>query len=718
MKLQYTIAAISILASSLSFMLPDKPKNKIMTYPQTEIIPVNDTFFGATVIDPYRWLEDDLDPKTKNWIGKQNENTYNYLSQIPYRETLKKNLEKIWNYERYSAPFNEGNYTYFYKNNGLQNQSILYRQNNNEEAKVFLDPNTFSKDGTSSLSDVSFTKDGSILAIQISEGGSDWRKVIVLNSATKQTIGDTLIDVKFSGISWKGNEGFFYSSYDKPSKGSELSAMTNQHKLFYHKLGTKQSEDLLIFGGSEKPRRYIGGYVTEDERFLIISAATSTNGNELYVKDLSEIDGKITNLVADFKNNNDVVHSEGNTLYILTDMGAPNMRLVKTEYLKDKGFSEWSDVISETKMPLSISTGAGKFFASYMKDACTQLLQYNINGTLEREIALPGKGTAGGLSGKWEENTLYYTFTSYIYPPTIFSYNVSDGASTLFKKAGVQFDPRLYESIQVFYENEIDHTKIPMMITYKKGLKMDGKNPCMLYGYGGFNVNLTPSFSTAMVVWLDAGGIYAVPNIRGGGEYGKDWHDAGIQMKKQNVFNDFISAANYLIKEKYTSSSFLCISGGSNGGLLIGACMTQRPDLFKVALPAVGVLDMLRYHKFTAGAGWAYDYGTADDSKEMFQYLLKYSPYHNLIKGKNYPATMVTTGDHDDRVVPAHSFKFAAKLQSVNDGPNPTLIRIETNAGHGAGKPISKTIQEMADIQAFTLFNFGIKKFPFWPGPV
>ena len=708
MKLQYTIAAISILASSLSFMLPDKPKNKIMTYPQTEIIPVNDTFFGATVIDPYRWLEDDLDPKTKNWIGKQNENTYNYLSQIPYRETLKKNLEKIWNYERYSAPFNEGNYTYFYKNNGLQNQSILYRQNNNEEAKVFLDPNTFSKDGTSSLSDVSFTKDGSILAIQISEGGSDWRKVIVLNSATKQTIGDTLIDVKFSGISWKGNEGFFYSSYDKPSKGSELSAMTNQHKLFYHKLGTKQSEDLLIFGGSEKPRRYIGGYVTEDERFLIISAATSTNGNELYVKDLSEIDGKITNLVADFKNNNDVVHSEGNTLYILTDMGAPNMRLVQTEYLKDKGFSEWSDVISETKMPLSISTGAGKFFASYMKDACTQLLQYNINGTLEREIALPGKGTAGGLSGKWKENTLYYTFTSYIYPPTIFSYNVSDGASTLFKKAGVQFDPRLYESIQVFYENEIDHTKIPMMITYKKGLKMDGKNPCMLYGYGGFNVNLTPSFSTAMVVWLDAGGIYAVPNIRGGGEYGKDWHDAGIQMKKQNVFNDFISAANYLIKEKYTSSSFLCISGGSNGGLLIGACMTQRPDLFKVALPAVGVLDMLRYHKFTAGAGWAYDYGTADDSKEMFQYLLKYSPYHNLIKGKNYPATMVTTGDHDDRVVPAHSFKFAAKLQSVNDGPNPTLIRIETNAGHGAGKPTNMVIAEYADRFAFALWNMGI----------
>ena len=708
MKLQYTIAAISILASSLAFMQPDKPKNKIMTYPQTEIIPVNDTYFGTEIVDPYRWLEDDLDPKTKNWISRQNENTYSYLSQIPYRETIKKNLEKIWNYERFSAPFNEGNYTYFYKNNGLQNQSVLYRQKNNEDAVVFLDPNTFSKDGTSSLSDVSFTKDGSILAIQISEGGSDWRKVIVMNSETKENIGDTLIDVKFSGISWKGNEGFFYSSYDKPTKGSELSAMTNQHKLYFHKLGTKQSEDKLIFGGSETPRRYIGGYVTEDERFLIISAATSTNGNELYIKDLSEIESKILPLVSHFNNNNDVVHSEGNTLYILTDMGAPNMRLVKTEYLKDQGFSEWSDVISETKMPLSISTGGGKFFASYMKDACSQLLQYNINGTLEREIILPGKGTAGGLSGKWEENVLYYTFTSYIYPPTIFSYNVNDGSSNLFKKAGVQFDPSQYESIQVFYENEIDHTKIPMMITYKKGIKMDGKNPTMLYGYGGFNVSLTPSFSTAMLAWLDAGGIYAVPNIRGGGEYGKDWHDAGIQMKKQNVFNDFIAAANYLINKKYTSSSFLCISGGSNGGLLVGACMTQRPDLFKVALPAVGVLDMLRYHKFTAGAGWAYDYGTADDSKEMFQYLLKYSPYHNLSKGKKYPATMVTTGDHDDRVVPAHSFKFAAKLQSVNDGPNPTLIRIETNAGHGAGKPTNMIIAEYADRFAFALWNMGI----------
>jgi prolyl oligopeptidase len=708
MKLQYTIAAISILALSLAFMQPDKPKNKIMTYPQTEIIPVTDTFFGTEIVDPYRWLEDDLEPKTKNWISRQNENTYNYLSQIPYREKIKKNLENIWNYERFSAPFNEGAYTYFYKNNGLQNQSILYREKQNEEASVFLDPNTFSKDGTSSLSDVSFTKDGNILAIQISEGGSDWRKVIVMNAETKETIGDTLIDVKFSGISWKGNEGFFYSSYDKPIKGSELSAMTNQHKLYYHKLGTKQSEDKLIFGGSETPRRYIGGYVTEDERFLIISAATSTNGNELYLKDLSEIESKIMPLVSHFNNNNDVVHSEGNTLYILTDMGAPNLRLVKTEYLKDKGFSEWSDVIPETKMPLSISTGGGKFFASYMKDACTQLLQYNINGTLEREIILPGKGTAGGLSGKWEENQLYYTFTSYIYPPTIFSYNVNDGSSNLFKKAGVKFDASQYESIQVFYENELDHTKIPMMITHKKGIKINGKNPTILYGYGGFNVNLTPSFSTAMLAWLDAGGIYAVPNIRGGGEYGKDWHDAGIQMKKQNVFNDFIAAANYLIKEKYTSSSFLCISGGSNGGLLIGACMTQRPDLFKVALPAVGVLDMLRYHKFTAGAGWAYDYGTADDSKEMFQYLLKYSPYHNLYKGKNYPATMVTTGDHDDRVVPAHSFKFAAKLQSVNDGPNPTLIRIETNAGHGAGKPTNMIIAEYADRFAFALWNMGI----------
>jgi prolyl oligopeptidase len=685
-----------------------KKKDMKLTYPVTKTVELNDTIFDQVIPDPYRWLEDDLSAETKNWIEEENALTFNYLDNIPYRDELKMRLEKIWNYERYSAPFEEGEYTYFFKNDGLQNQSVLYRQKGDADAEIFLNPNTFSEDGTTSLAGLSFTKDGSLLAIQISEGGSDWRKVIVLNATTGAVVEDTLVDIKFSDISWYGNQGFYYSSYEKPKDASELSAMTNQHKLFYHQLGQKQSEDKLIFGGSKTPRRYIGGQVSEDESFLVISAATSTNGNELYIKDLRTKNSSILNIVNHFDNNHELAHTEGNTLYILTDLGAPNMRLVKTDFSKLNS-SNWTDVIPETNMPLNISTGGGKLFASYLKDACTQLLQYSLTGELEKEIALPGKGSAGGLGGKWEQNNLYYTYTSYIYPPTIFSFDVKTGESNVYKKAGIQFDPEKYESKQVFYQSK-DGTKIPMMITYKKGIKLDGNNPSMLYGYGGFNISLTPSFSTAMVVWLDAGGVYAVPNLRGGGEYGKEWHDAGIKTSKQNVFDDFISAAEYLIREKYTSSKRLCISGGSNGGLLVGACMTQRPDLFQVALPAVGVLDMLRYHKFTAGAGWAYDYGTADDSKEMLNYLMSYSPYHNLKKGKNYPATLVTTGDHDDRVVPAHSFKFAAQLQAVNDGSNPTLIRIETKAGHGAGKPTSMVIAEYADRFAFALYNMGIEK--------
>ncbi len=703
------LAIISGTAVSLllySFSKPTVNKIPKMKYPKTEVASVNDTFFGQVINDPYRWLEDDRSPKTKAWIASQNDITNDFLAKIPYRETLRKKLEDIWNYERYSAPFKEGNYTYFYKNNGLQNQSILYREKDHSDAEVFLDPNTFSKDGTTSLSGVHFSHDGSLMAYQISEGGSDWRKVIVMNANTKEIIEDTLKDIKFSGIAWKGNEGFYYSSYDKPKNASELSAKTDQHKLYYHKLGQKQSEDQLIFGGAKTPRRYVGGGITEDQNFLIITAATSTNGNELYIQDLRQANSKIIPVVLNFDHNHDVVHSEGDFIYILSDYKAPNMRLVKMD-IKQPDPELWVDVIPETTMPLSVSTGGGKLFASYLKDACTQLLQYSLDGKLEKEITLPGKGSASGLGGKWEDNTLYYSFTSYIYPPTIFKFDIATGVSSVYKKSGVKFNPENYESTQVFY-NSSDGTRVPMMITHKKGISLNGMNPTMLYGYGGFNISLTPSFSTALVAWLDAGGVYAVPNLRGGGEYGKDWHDAGIKTQKQNVFNDFISAAEYLISSKYTSSQFLAISGGSNGGLLVGACMTQRPDLFKVALPAVGVLDMLRYHKFTAGAGWAYDYGTAEDSPEMLKYLLSYSPYHNLKKDMNYPATMVTTGDHDDRVVPAHSFKFAAKLQSVNDGPNPTLIRIETKAGHGAGKPTSMVIQEYADRFAFALFNMGI----------
>lgn len=674
-----------------------------VTYPETKMIEHQDTYVGQTVNDPFHWLEADTAQDVGEWVQAQNKVTFGYLEQIPYREAIRKRLEELWNYEKFSAPFNYGQYTYFYKNDGLQNQNVLYRQKGKGDPEVFLDPNTFSADGTTSLMGISFTRDGSMAAYQISEGGSDWRKVMVMDTETKSLKGDTLRDVKFSDISWKGNDGFYYSSYDKPKDGSQLSGLTQYHKLYYHKFGTPQSQDKLVFGGEKTPRRYIGGYVTEDERWLVITAAVSTTGNELYVQDLSKPNAPIVPVVNNFDNDSYIVYSEGTTLYILTNYKAPNQRLVKVDASAPQP-ANWVDVIPEREEPLSVSTGGGYFFAQYLKDALSLVEQVDLNGKIVRKITLPGAGSAGGFSGKKEESIIYYTFTNYIYPTTIYSYDVKSGQSKLYKKPAVKFNPEDYESKQVFYTSK-DGTKVPMMITYKKGLKLNGKNPTMLYGYGGFNISLTPAFSTSNIVWLENGGVYAVPNLRGGGEYGEKWHLAGTKMNKQNVFDDFIAAAEYLIKEKYTSSEHLAISGGSNGGLLVGAVMTQRPDLMKVALPAVGVLDMLRYHKFTAGAGWAYDYGTADESLEMFNYLKGYSPYHNLKDGAAYPATMVTTGDHDDRVVPAHSFKFAARLQQAHKGENPVLIRIETKAGHGAGKPTAMIIEENADKWAFTLFN-------------
>ena len=674
-----------------------------VTYPDTKTIAHQDTFHGERVDDPYRWLEADTAEDVKGWVRSQNDVTFSYLEKIPHREAIRKRLEELWDYEKYSAPFREGGVTYFFKNNGLQNHSVLYRQKENGEAEVFLDPNTFSADGTTSLAGIDFSKDGNLAAYQISEGGSDWRKVMVMDVQTRKLIGDTLRDVKFSGISWKGNEGFFYSSYDKPKEGSALSGLTQYHKLYYHRLGTPQSQDQLVFGGEKTPRRYISGYVTEDQRWLVITAAESTTGNELYIKDLSKKDGAVLPLVANFDNEHYVAWSEGDFLYIQTNLNAPNQRLVKVS-AKDPRPANWKDVIPERSEPLSVSTGAGYFFAQYLKDALSLVEQVDLNGVVLRRIELPGAGTAAGFSGKKEEQTLYYTFTNYINPPTIYSVDVQNGKSTLYKRPDVKFNPDDYVSKQVFYASK-DGTKIPMLITYKKGLKLNGQNPAMLYGYGGFNISLTPSFSTSSIVWLENGGVYAVPNLRGGGEYGEKWHLAGTKMNKQNVFDDFVAAAEYLIAEGYTSSEKLAISGGSNGGLLVGAVMTQRPDLVQVALPAVGVLDMLRYHKFTAGAGWAYDYGTADESSAMFSYLRGYSPYHNLKKGVDYPATLVTTGDHDDRVVPAHSFKFAAGLQAAHAGTRPVLIRIETKAGHGAGKPTAMVIEEQADKWAFTFFN-------------
>jgi len=677
-------------------------------YPQTKKTDKVDSYFETKIPDPYRWLEDDRSTETADWVKAQNKVTFGYLSAIPFRNAIKERMEKLWNYEKVSAPFKEGKYTYYYKNNGLQNQSVLYRKDNSGKEELFLDPNTFSKDATTSLDAVSFSKDGSLCAYSISEAGSDWRKVIFINAESKQSIGDRLIDVKFSGLSWKANEGVYYSSYDKP-KGSELSAKTDQHKLYFHKLGTNQSEDVLVFGGKEK-RRYVRGSVSDDNHYLFISAANSTSGNELYFQDLTKPNAPIQLIHAGFEYDVDVLDNQGTKLFIVTNYKAPNKRIVTVD-VSNPTADNWKDCIAETDQVLSPSTGAGFIFANYMKDAVSLVKQFDYNGQLVREIELPGLGTASGFGGKNEDKIVYFSFTNYVTPSTTYQFSPADGTSSIYVQPKVDFVSGDYTSKQVFYTSK-DGTKVPMIITYKKGITLNGKNPTILYAYGGFNVSLTPSFSIANAVWLEMGGIYAVANLRGGGEYGKKWHDAGTKMQKQNVFDDFIAAAEYLIAQKYTSSNFLAIKGGSNGGLLVGATMTQRPDLMKVALPAVGVMDMLRYHTFTAGAGWAYDYGTAEDSKAMFDYIKSYSPVHNVKAGVKYPATLVTTGDHDDRVVPAHSFKFAAELQAKQVGSNPVLIRIETNAGHGAGKPVSKTIEEAADLQAFTLYNMGVKTVP------
>ena len=679
-------------------------------YPETKKETVVDTFFGHKVEDPFRWLEDDRSADTEDWVKRQNNATFGYLDNIPFRNELKESLTKLWNYEKRSTPFVEGDYTYFYKNNGLQNHNVLYRQQGNKTPEVFLDPNTFSEDGTTSMAGIRFTKDGSKLAYLISEGGSDWRKIIVRDAATKTILEDTLTNVKFSSVSWKGNEGFYYSSYDKP-KGSELSAKTDQHKLYYHKLGTPQTQDKVVFGGTDDQKhRYVSGYMSTDQRYLFISASNTTSGNKLFVMDFKNPNNKLLTVVDNENADTYVLDTKGDTFYLVTNLNAPNKKLVQAKVTSPTP-AFWKDVIAEKKNVLSISRGSGYFFAEYMVDALSKVYQYDYNGALIREIVLPASGSANGFSGKKNQEVLYYSFSNYHTPSSSFALNPKTGQTSQYWTPEIAFSPDAFESKQVFFTSK-DGTKVPMMITYKKGLKLNGKTPTILYGYGGFNVSLTPSFSVSNAVWLMQGGIYAVPNIRGGGEYGKAWHDAGTQLKKQNVFDDFIAAAEFLIDSNYTSSEYLAVRGGSNGGLLVGAVMTQRPELFKVALPAVGVLDMLRYHTFTAGAGWAYDYGTAEQSEEMFTYLKGYSPVHNVKPNTAYPATLVTTGDHDDRVVPAHSFKFAAALQDKHSGDNPVLIRIETNAGHGAGTPVAKTIEQYADIFGFTLYNMGYKALP------
>lgn len=696
------LIALGTAGLLLASCAPQKMTNNLQ-YPETKKISHIDEYFGTQVEDPYRWLEDDRADDTKDWVQREVAFTSDYLSQIPFREELRAQLKDIWNYEKIGAPFKEGAYTYYYKNDGLQAQAVLYRTDAAGRTEVFLDPNKFSEKGTTSLAGMSFNKKGNLVAYSISEGGSDWNKIIIMDAVTREIIDETIIDVKFSGASWLGDQGFFYSSYDKPT-GSELSAKTDTHKVYFHKLGTKQSADQLIIGGENFKRRYMSVGVTDDERYQILSASEATNGNELYIKDLKNKTDFIP-IQKGYETNTNVVDSQGDFIYVMTDKDAPNMRLVKFNI---KTPTVWTDVIPQTENVLNVSTGGGYIFAKYMEDAVTSVKQFDYNGKLIRKIDLPGIGTAGGFGGKDTEKDLYFSFTNYITPPTIYKFNADTGKSEVYQKPKVKFNPENYISEQVFYTSK-DGTKIPMMINYKKGLKLDGKNPTILYSYGGFNISLQPSFSVVNAVWMENGGIYAVPNIRGGGEYGKKWHDAGTKLQKKNVFNDFIAAGEYLQQKGYTDSQHMALSGRSNGGLLVGATMTMRPDLAKVAFPGVGVLDMLRYNKFTAGAGWSYDYGTAEDSKEMFEYLRSYSPLHQVKSGVCYPSTMIITSDHDDRVVPAHSFKFGAELQAKQSCNNPVLVRIETNAGHGAGRSTEQVIGENADILSFALYEMGLK---------
>jgi prolyl oligopeptidase len=679
----------------------------VISYPDTRREDATDTYFDMEVADPYRWLEDDRSEETAEWVKAQNAVTQAYLAEIPYRDQIAATLEKLLDYERVSAPFFEGDYTYFYRNDGLQNQDVLYRQKGDGEPEVFLDPNGFSDDGTVSMSNVSFSRDGSMVAYQLSEGGSDWRTVVVRNTDTGEIIGEALFDVKFSGLAWRGNEGFYYSSYDKP-EGSELSAMTDQHKLYFHTIGTPQSEDALIFGGTEgQKHRYVGGIVTEDDRFLSIYGANSTSGNRLFLVDLESEKRELQTILGDDGADARVVDSDGDTLFIKTNRDAANGRVVSVD-ARAPGPENWTDVIAETDNVLSVTTGANYFFANYMVDALSRVKQYTREGELVREISLPDLGTAAGFEGKQNQERLYFSFENYRLPPSTFQLDPKTGKTSLYRASTSKFESDRFVTEQVFYESR-DGTRIPMTITYARGMPLDGTAPTMLYGYGGFDISLRPRFSSVVAAWLDLGGIYAVPNIRGGGEYGKAWHLAGTKKRKQNVFDDFIAAAEYLIANGYASRETLALRGGSNGGLLVGAVMTQRPDLFSVALPAVGVMDMLRYHTFTAGAGWAYDYGTSEESESMFKYLYGYSPLHNLKPGTSYPATLVTTADHDDRVVPAHSFKFAAELQHDQAGEAPVLIRIESDAGHGAGTPTSKIIDQYADIWGFAFYNLGVR---------
>jgi prolyl oligopeptidase len=676
---------------------------KVKAYPTTDTVNQVDDYHGSKVADPYRWLEEDTAAAVKNWVNSQNDVTQDYLSQIPYRQAIAERYTDLFNFPKVSAPSRAGEYFFFYKNDGLQNQSVIYVQKGLKgQPEVFVDPNALSKEGTTTINLLGSDESDKYMAVTRSVAGSDWGEIRVIDIATKKELKDQLKWVKFSGAAWY-KDGFFYSRYPAPAKGQELSGNNQYHSIYYHKLGDDQTKDKLVYEDHKNPNMYHNCGVTEDYKYLVMYAAPGTDGFATYIKDL-EKDGPFVALFPGSTNKSSIAQHLGNGRFLAqTDIDAPNYRLIEIDAAKpDK--ANWKTIIAESKNLLEgCSTVGKKLFASYLQNATTRIYQMDYDGKNKKEIQLPGLGSAGGFYGEEKDDFTFYSYSSFVYPGAIFKYDLKTGKSEEFFETKLKFDPADYEEKQVFYPSK-DGTKVSMFVVHKKGLKLDGKNPTFLYGYGGFNISMTPGFSASRLILLENGGVFAMPNLRGGGEYGENWHQGGMLLKKQNVFDDFIAAAEYLIKEGYTSKEKLAISGGSNGGLLVGAAMTQRPDLFAVAFPAVGVMDMLRYHKFTVGKGWIPEYGSADDPK-YFSYLKGYSPLHNLKPGVKYPSTMVTTADHDDRVVPAHSFKFAAQLQKSHKGENPVLIRIETNAGHGAGKPTSKIIEEVADQWSFFFYN-------------
>jgi prolyl oligopeptidase len=681
-------------------------------YPTSNKIGQVDIYHGIEVADPYRWLEDPDSEETKAWVEAQNQLTFGYLAQIPDREKIKQRVTQLWNYEKYGIPFKEGDRYFYFKNDGLQNQSVLYTLESLEATpQVLLDPNTLSEDGTVALSGLSISEDGKLMAYGLSSAGSDWVEWYVRDVETGKDFDDHLKWVKFSGASWTHDrQGFFYSRYDEPNEATKHEDVNYFQKLFYHRLGTPQSEDVLIYHRPDRKEWGFSGGVTEDGRYLIISVWLGTESKNLvFYKDLEDPNAEVVELISEFEASYGFIDNDNTTFWFRTDLDAPRGRVIAID-ISNPSKENWQEIIPQTEETLEgVALLNNQFVADYLKDARSQIKIFNLDGSCDREVILPGIGSAGGFGGKRYDTETFYTFTSFTTPATIYRYDMVTGESSIFRQPSVDFNPQDYETKQIFYHSK-DGTKIPMFITHKRGLVLDGNNPTILYAYGGFNISLTPSFSVSNLVWMENGGVYAVPNLRGGGEYGEEWHQAGTKLKKQNVFDDFIAAAEWLIENQYTSSEKLAISGGSNGGLLVGACMTQRPDLFAAALPAVGVMDMLRFHKFTIGWAWCSEYGSAENEAE-FKALYAYSPLHNLKPGTAYPATMITTADHDDRVVPAHSFKFAAALQEAHQGDNPVLIRIETKAGHGAGKPTSKIIEEIADRGSFLAEILKIERF-------